>query len=238
MRPETFLLKDSAGSLNKHNGRRATPTAVTEAGRAALSDGGKSAENAALKKRIKEMGSKNEELRDTCSKLSKKLNAEEIINGCLKERLDSVVSALETERVVSRNAEKTREETIILAGEAYDDGILIGKKESEEEIAELRRQIGKLRATAVERTDGLGSVRWFDGTSFRSDMFTAESYIPLADLGFGKVVLKPAEAGRGIECRNNTVDIPGIEAFISFIEDSDLRAECTPDGRITVFMEE
>ena len=238
MKTKTFLLKESERTLNEHRVGKESPLIVTDAGRAALSDGGKIAETAALKRRIKELESKNDELRDACSELSDKLEAEEIVNERLNEKLGNAVSAIEAEKAVSSNAEKARDEAVRLAEEAYEKGLLTGSKVSEEEIANLNRQIEKLRAAAVERADGLNSVRWFDRKYFRSEMFTAASYILLADLEFRKVVLKPAETGRGIECRNNTVEIPGILELKGFTGDSYLRAEAAPNGRITVFMED
>ena len=82
-----------------------------------------------------------------------------------------------------------------------------------------------------------GFFRWFGGTRFSSFMLTADRYIPLIGPGLATMVLKPAENGRGVECRENTIEIPGIGSFIRFEEDRDLRAEINPDGRITVFVD-
>jgi len=82
-----------------------------------------------------------------------------------------------------------------------------------------------------------GSIRWSGRTHFSSKMLTADRYIPLTGQGLTTMVLKPAENGRGVECIENTIEIPGIGSFFRFEEGRDLRAEIELDGKITVFVE-
>jgi hypothetical protein len=221
---------------------RGVSAATAEAGRRALSEQRVLSDSAVLRKKIEDLEFDVEILDKGRSILADKLNAERKNAAKLQEMLDNSASKLNAEKETSAEAADARDEALGYAARARDAGFRAGKEAAEAEIEELRAKAGMPADTLrnTPETDAVGggeTVRWFAKTCFHSKLLTADRYIPLADMKFQKIVLKPTECG-GVECGNNLIMIPGFESIHCFAGDRDLRAAAMADGRIEIYMEE